>query len=374
MSIQELTTLLNSGLYSANSTNTVSNTTSSSNGSDENSQSTVTQSDFQDSYESILSQLLARKDAIPSGTYANDMSEVNLYGGKTLVYQPLDGTTTADTDGTTATATTAAGTTATGTTATGSTTASEGTDASQKTSESGSSDDSSDDSDSTTTELVQGQDGSIYLRTTTTSSDGTETVTMTKIADGMPMDRPPLPPEAAVKGVESDASTDSAESAAATASSSATDSTTEASDATEATQETSESTSSDSSDDSDSTTTELVQGQDGGVYLKTTTTASDGTETVTMTKIADGMKMDRPPLPPEAFAQNINGMQDQTGNQMTANTGMNQMSMDAMGIMGMNSNALSEYMLRQSAADTVEEQAQSAADTISDQTEELQTA
>lgn len=361
MSIQELTTLLNSGLYSANSTNTVSNTTSSSNGSDENSQSTVTQSDFQDSYESILSQLLARKDAIPSGTYANDMSEVNLYGGKTLVYQPLDGTTTADTDGTTATAT-------------GSTTASEGTDASQKTSESGSSDDSSDDSDSTTTELVQGQDGSIYLRTTTTSSDGTETVTMTKIADGMPMDRPPLPPEAAVKGAESDASTDSAESAAATASSSATDSTTEASDATEATQETSESTSSDSSDDSDSTTTELVQGQDGGVYLKTTTTASDGTETVTMTKIADGMKMDRPPLPPEAFAQNINGMQDQTGNQMTANTGMNQMSMDAMGIMGMNSNALSEYMLRQSAADTVEEQAQSAADTISDQTEELQTA
>ena len=270
MSIQELTTLLNSGLYSANSTNTVSNTASSSNGSDENSQSTVTQSDFQDSYESILSQLLARKDAIPSGTYANDMSEVNLYGGKTLVYQPLDGTTTADTDGTTATATTAAGTTATATTATGSTTASEGTDASQKTSESGSSDDSSDDSDSTTTELVQGQDGSIYLRTTTTSSDGTETVTMTKIADGMPMDRPPLPPE--------------------------------------------------------------------------------------------------------AFAQNINGMQDQTGNQMTANTGMNQMSMDAMGIMGMNSNALSEYMLRQSAADTVEEQAQSAADTISDQTEELQTA
>lgn len=235
MSIQELTTLLNSGLYSANSTNTVSNTASSSNGSDENSQSTVTQSDFQDSYESILSQLLARKDAIPSGTYANDMSEVNLYGGKTLVYQPLDGTTTADTDGTTAT--TAAGTTTTGTTATGSTTASEGTDASQKTSESGSSDDSSDDSDSTTTELVQGQDGSIYLRTTTTSSDGTETVTMTKIADGMPMDRPPLPPEAAVKGAESDASTDSAESAAATASSSATDSTTEASDATEATQE-----------------------------------------------------------------------------------------------------------------------------------------
>ena len=60
-------------------------------------------------------------------------------------------------------------------------------DAAQGTSQasgySGSGGSSSSDSD-TTTEMIRQPDGSIYLKTTTTNSDGTSTVTLTKIADG----------------------------------------------------------------------------------------------------------------------------------------------------------------------------------------------
>lgn len=45
-----------------------------------------------------------------------------------------------------------------------------------------------------------------------------------------------------------------------------------------------------STSDSSETVTEIVQGQDGSLYEKTTVTASDGTETITMTKIADAPK------------------------------------------------------------------------------------
>lgn len=54
---------------------------------------------------------------------------------------------------------------------------------SQASGSSGSGGSSSSDSD-TTTEMIRQPDGSIYLKTTTTNSDGTSTVTLTKIADG----------------------------------------------------------------------------------------------------------------------------------------------------------------------------------------------
>ena len=54
---------------------------------------------------------------------------------------------------------------------------------SQASGSSGSGGSSSSDSD-TTTEMIRQPDGSIYLKTTTTNSDGTTTVTQTKIADG----------------------------------------------------------------------------------------------------------------------------------------------------------------------------------------------
>ena len=54
---------------------------------------------------------------------------------------------------------------------------------SQASGSSGSGGSSSSDSD-TTTEMIRQPDGSIYLQTTTTNSDGTSTVTLTKIADG----------------------------------------------------------------------------------------------------------------------------------------------------------------------------------------------
>ena len=54
---------------------------------------------------------------------------------------------------------------------------------SQASGSSGSGGSSSSDSD-TTTEMIRQPDGSIYLKTTTTNSDGTSTVTLTKSADG----------------------------------------------------------------------------------------------------------------------------------------------------------------------------------------------
>lgn len=74
-------------------------------------------------------------------------------------------------------------------------------------------------------------------------------------------------------------------------------------EAVSATDESSESSSSGSGSDSDSddtTTTEIITLADGSIYLKTTTTAEDGTETVTMTKVSDGGNggMERPDMPP----------------------------------------------------------------------------
>lgn len=61
--------------------------------------------------------------------------------------------------------------------------AAQGTSQASGSSGSGGSSSSSSDSD-TTTEMIRQPDGSIYLKTTTTNSDGTSTVTLTKIADG----------------------------------------------------------------------------------------------------------------------------------------------------------------------------------------------
>lgn len=312
MSIQDLTSLLSSSLYSANSANTVKSTTTSSNGSDDNNQNTVSQADFQDSYENILSSLLARTDAIPSGTYNNSMSEVNLYGN-TLVYNVstdnTQSTTASDAAASTATAGTA---TTTEGTATDSTKDADAVDSTSQTGSSGSSEDSSDD---TTVEIVRGADGSIYLKTTTTSSDGEATVTMTKIADGAPMGKPPIPPEeqeesgadAVTETVTGDSTANATEKAAeaSVAQASTDDATKEASSV-------------------DATTTNATD---------TTDETADSQATSTI---------DFPPFKPDGY------MRPEFMNQMTS-SGMevNSAGMDAMRVMGMNGNSVYQSMYNQ---------------------------
>ena len=60
------------------------------------------------------------------------------------------------------------------------------------------------------------------------------------------------------------------------------------SDATQGTSQASGSSGSGNSSSDSDTTTEMIRQPDGSIYLKTTTTNSDGTSTVTLTKIADG--------------------------------------------------------------------------------------
>jgi hypothetical protein len=94
------------------------------------------------------------------------------------------------------------------------------------------------------------------------------------------------------------AATETASTGTATASTTGADATTTQTSAADS----SSGTSSDSSSNSSGTTVEILIGQDGSIYEKTTTTDADGKETVTITKIADAPKGqtdgNQPMMPP----------------------------------------------------------------------------
>lgn len=71
-----------------------------------------------------------------------------------------------------------------------------------------------------------------------------------------------------------------------------------------------------SSSDSDQTTVELVIGQDGSIYEKTTTTAADGTETVSVEKVAEAPK--REPMMPDQNQMKPMPPQDQMSGEQTS--------------------------------------------------------
>lgn len=139
MDIKELASIASSAYYQLTTGSTTSNSTNEDSTDDASSKSTT-------SMDSFISSILNSTEAIPSGIYTKDLTEVNVYGD-------TSNNSEAESD---------MGTTS-------------------STSSTGSSSSDDDSSDEVTTEIVRGPDGSMYMRTTTTTADGETTVTMTKL-------------------------------------------------------------------------------------------------------------------------------------------------------------------------------------------------
>jgi len=167
MDIKEISSILSSSFYKVNNTQNVGQTSDST----EESSTSSSVGTSSDSYENTI---LNSMDAIASGTYNKMLQEV-VNGG-------IDFNSVLEAASTAATSTAATSTAATSTATTS--TAATSTDTSSTTAASGSGTGSDTTKSEVTTELVVGSDGSIYLKTTTTTADGETSVQTQKIAEG----------------------------------------------------------------------------------------------------------------------------------------------------------------------------------------------